>query len=104
MVSSTTFCNYSSDFPRPSSSTTVLSGSVIILSAGAGVFGVVASLMLPFPGGGGRVGERSLELTLPERLKGPAGEETPFFRKGLSVKLMKEILRGIPLANTQRGT
>ncbi len=80
-----------------------LSGSVIILSAGVGVFGVVASLMLPFSGGGGRVGERSWELTLPERLKGPAGEETPFFRKGLSGKLMKIFCEGFPKQTRNAG-
>ncbi len=75
MVSSTNFDN-SGDFLRSLPSPPILSGSVIFLSAGAGVFGVVASLMLPFPGGGGRVGERSLELTLPDKFEGVTGVES----------------------------
>jgi hypothetical protein len=63
MMLSATFC-YSGDFPRPLPSPTVLAGSVIILSAEAGVFGVVTSLVSPLPGGGGRVGERALELAI----------------------------------------
>jgi hypothetical protein len=52
---------------------------MITLSGGAGVFGNLAALELPLLGGGGEVWGESLKLTLPDRLKGFAGDETnPF--------------------------
>jgi hypothetical protein len=58
-----------------------LSGSTITLSGGAGVFGDLAAVELPLPDGGGEVWEESLDLTLPERFEGVAGDESPCFRK-----------------------
>jgi hypothetical protein len=78
MVSSTSFCSFGS-FPRPSSSTIVLSGSVTGLSEEPDVFGGLAALVLPLPGGGGRVGERALELMLPDRFEGVAGRKVLSF-------------------------